>query len=164
EAGDALHALRWHVRAGEWLGTRAAVEAMHHWQAARRLLPEVPESPETPGLGTTAWLWALNLHGRVGAPEAHGADRSTTETGVAQRSGDLRIRARLLDSYGVAISIVAGRYREGLVHVEEALALAEKAGDLGHRIALHFRLSYLHAIMGNPAEVLRVCERGFALA
>src|SRR5262249_29875192 len=118
EAGDALHALRWHARAGEWLGARAAVEAMRPLPAARRVLPEAPESPETLGLGTTACLWALNLQWRVGLSEDEVADVFKEGMSLAERSGDLGTRARLLDSYGVAIS-VAGRYREGLAHVEE---------------------------------------------
>src|SRR5262249_22836601 len=118
EAGDALHALRWHARAGEWLGARAAVEAMRHWQAIRRLLLEVPESPETLGVGTTACLWVLNLQWRVGLSEEQVAQVFAEGTALAERSGDLAARARLLDSYGAAISIVSGRYREGLVHVE----------------------------------------------
>jgi tetratricopeptide (TPR) repeat protein len=106
----------------------------------------------------------LNLAWRVGLPEEEVAQVFKEGTALAERSGDLGARARLLDSYGVAISAVAGRYREGLAHVEEALVLAEKTGDLGHRVALHFRLTYFHSVMGNPAEVLRVCERGMALA
>ncbi len=161
EAGDALQALRWHARAGEWLGMRAPVEAMRHWQAVRRLLPEVPESPETLGLGTAA---CLNLQWRAGLSEEEVAQAFAEGKALAERSGDLSARARLLNFYGIAISIVGGRYREGLAHVEEALALAEATGDLGHRVALHQRLAYLHSIMANTADVLRISERGLALA
>jgi class 3 adenylate cyclase/tetratricopeptide (TPR) repeat protein len=164
EAGDALQALRWHARAGEWLGTRAPVEAMRHWQAVRRLLPEVSESPQALGLGTAACHWVLNLQWRAGLSEEEVEQAFAEGKALAERSGDLAARARLLFAYGSAISIGAGRYREGLAHVEEALALAEETGDLGQRVALHQRLSYLHTVMGNPAEVLRVCERGLALA
>jgi adenylate cyclase len=164
EAGDALQALRWHARAGEWLGTRAPVEAMRHWQAVRRLLLEVPESPETLDLGTTACLWVLNLQWRVGLSEEEVAHAFAEGKALAERSGDLVARTRLLETYGIAIAMVAGRYREGLAHIEEALALAEKSGDLGRRVVLHQRRSYLHSVMGNPAETLRSCERGMALA
>src|SRR5262245_14516533 len=164
EAGDALQALRWHARAGEWLGTRAPVEAMRHWQAVRRLLPEAPESPETLDLGTTACLWVLNLQWRVGLSEQEVAQAFAEGTALAKRSGDLVARTRLLETYGIAIALVAGRYREGLTHIEEALALVEKTGDLGRRVVLHQRRSYLHSVMGNPAETLRACERGMALA
>src|SRR5262249_50445913 len=164
QAGDALQALRWHARAGEWLGAHAAVEAMRHWQAVRRLFREVPESLETLGLGTTACLWVLNLAWRVGLTEEEVAQVFAEGTALAERNGDLGARAGLLDAYGVALSVVAGRYRDGLAHVEEALALADKTGDLGQCVTLHFRLTYFHNIMGNPAEVLRVCERGMALA
>jgi adenylate cyclase len=164
QAGDALQALRWHARAGEWLGAREPVEAMRHWQAVRRILPDLPESPETLGLGTAACLWTLNLQWRVGLSEEEVARAFAEGTALAERSGNLAARARLLDAYGLAISIVAGRYREGLAYTEEALALAEEMGDLAHRVVLHQRLAYLHSIMANPAEMLRVCERGMALA
>src|SRR5262249_58507084 len=59
EAGDALQALRWHARAGEWLGTRAPVEAMRHWQAVRRLPPQAPEAPGAPAPGPPAGPWVL---------------------------------------------------------------------------------------------------------
>jgi adenylate cyclase len=164
EAGDALQALRWHARAGEWLGTREPVEAMRHWQAVRRLLPEVPESSETLGLGTAACLQILNLQWRAGLSEEEVAQVFAEGKALAERSGDLAARARLLNFDGIALSTVAGRYREGLAHVEEALALAEATGDLAHLVALHQRLSYLHSLMGNPAEALRIGARGMELA
>jgi class 3 adenylate cyclase/tetratricopeptide (TPR) repeat protein len=163
EAGDALQAIRWHARAGEWLGLREPVEAMRHWQAIRRLRSDIPESPETLELGARACLWALNLQWRVGLSEDEVARAFAEGRELAERGGDLGARARLLDTYGLAISIVGARYREGVAHVEEALAFAERTGDLGYRVVLYQRLTYLHFIMGNPAAALRACERGLAL-
>jgi adenylate cyclase len=164
QAGDALQALRWHARAGEWLGAREPLEAIRHWQAVRRLLSEASESPETVSLGTAACLWVLNLEWRVGLPEEEIAEVFAHGKALAERSGDLITRARLLYAYGSAIGIGPGRYREALAHLEEALALVENAGDLEHRVVLHQRLSYLHSLTGNPAETLVMTERGLALA
>jgi class 3 adenylate cyclase/tetratricopeptide (TPR) repeat protein len=164
QAGEALQALRWHARAGEWLGVREPVEGIRHWQAVRRLRHEVPESPETLGLGTTACLWVLNLQWRVGLSEEEIAQVFAEGKALAERSGDLASRARLLETHAVAISMVAARYREGLALLEEALALAEKTGDVGHQAVLYQRLSYFHCVMGNGDALLRVCDRGMALA
>src|SRR5262249_25846455 len=131
----------------------------------RRLFSEVPESPETLALATTACLWVLNLQWRVGlSGEEEVAHVFGQGKALAERSANLAACVRLLYAYGSAIAVGAGRYREGLAHVEEALALAEKTDDLEQRVALHQRLSYLHSIIGNPAETLRFSERGMALA
>jgi class 3 adenylate cyclase/tetratricopeptide (TPR) repeat protein len=163
-AGDALQALRWHARAGDWLGAREPMEAMRHWQAVRRLVRDVPETTETLDLGTSACLWTLNLEWRVGLSEKEIAQTFSEGTAMAERRGDLAARVRLLETHGLAISMVAARYREGLALTEEALALAERAGDRAHRVVLYQRLSYFHSVMGNADDLRRVSERGMALA
>jgi uncharacterized protein (TIGR00369 family) len=124
QAGDAPQALRWHARAATWLGVRNAAAAMHHLQTARRLLPDVPESPERMATGLAVYDGILRLQWRVGLPEDEVARVFAEGKELAARGNDSRALGRLLDPYGIALSI-AGHFEEGRRLVEEALHIAQ---------------------------------------
>ncbi len=163
QAGEAAQALRWHVRAAAWLGVRNAPAAMHHLQAAHRLLPDVPESPERIATGLAVCEGIAQLVWRVGLPEDEAARVFAEGKELAARAGDPRALGRLLDPEGIALSW-AGRFEEGRRLVEEALHIAQQHGERAREVGLLYRLTYLHHFLGHPQEVLEISERGLSLA
>jgi class 3 adenylate cyclase/tetratricopeptide (TPR) repeat protein len=147
-AGEAYQAADWHRRAAEWAGFRDLAEAFRHWRQVRSLLEEVPESPETIGLGLMARMQILNFGWRLGLEEAESA----------------RVFAEGITSYYGAVKNTTGEMEEALSLRTEALRLAEQTGDVLLELGSEMALAYSLIESGRLREGLALADRAIARA
>jgi tetratricopeptide (TPR) repeat protein len=103
-------------------------EAIRHWRKVRELLTGQPDTAETAELTLSACTQVLNLGWRVGLPEQEIAAALGEGRAVAERTGDVSARARLLATSSAARGL-AGDVRGALAQSVEAAQLAEGSGD-----------------------------------
>jgi class 3 adenylate cyclase/tetratricopeptide (TPR) repeat protein len=161
EAGEALEAARWHCRAAEWAGTSHLAEALGHWRKVRELLERVPESAETMALGVAACTQMLNVGWRLGAPEEEVASMFIEGKALAERSGDLRLLARLVLTYAV-VRGSAGEVEEYLNHAEEAARVADQTDDAGLKAGCRDGRMVADWWAGHLREALMLAEENLA--
>jgi adenylate cyclase len=157
-AGERLEAAGWHARAGDWTGLRDPAEALRHWRQVRSLLEELPESPETIGLGLMARIQILNFGWRLGLDEAESTRVFTEGQTLAERSGNPHTRAILIGIYA-SVRDAAGEMEEGASLRTEALGLAEQTGDPGLQMATQVGLAFSLLELGRLGESLSRLEQ-----
>jgi predicted ATPase/class 3 adenylate cyclase len=162
-AGERLEAAQWHQRAAEWAGVRDPAEALRHWRQVRSLLEEVPESPETIGLGLMARIQILNFGWRLGIPEAEAARVFAEGKALAERSGNVHMLTLITGYYG-SVKETAGEMEEGLSLHKEALRLAEQTGDVLLELGMEMILAFSLMQSGRLRESLALSERAIARA
>jgi adenylate cyclase len=161
EAGDALQAARWHSRAAEWAATSQLAEALRHWRKVRTLLENIPASAETMALGVTARIQMLNLGWRLGASEDEATAIFAEGKALAERSGDLRWRARLALMY-CSVRGLGGDLETWLNSGMEAARLADQTDDAGLKAACRVPQITAHFFAGRLSEALLSTEEALA--
>ena len=159
EADEALEAARWHRRAARWTEDTDPSDSIRRCHRVRALLAGVVESAETIGLRIEACRGILSAAWRVGGSDVDlvFAEGKT----LAERSGDLRSVAILLNVYGNAKGS-AGDLRAYHQHSLQALRAAESAGD---PVLLAALASDAHAFCytGRLNDAVRLTEQAIAL-
>jgi hypothetical protein len=116
EAGEAMNAAQWHVRAGMFIGRSDFAEASRHAQRARELLGRVADDPAAPSLGANVCFRILSIGIRIGlsVDEAH----QVFEEGLrwTARSGEALAAGRLYQALSV--------FEIGNNHIDAALTHA----------------------------------------
>jgi class 3 adenylate cyclase/tetratricopeptide (TPR) repeat protein len=156
QAGDPLEAARWSRRAAEWAGPVHPADAMRHWRKVSELVRGLPESSETIELGVTACVHILQFAWRVGISEEEA--RQVFETGkeLADRTGDIRVAARLVSAYSTAVGNI-GNLEESLRQLDEAGKMADRIEDPELRVGLKMR-SYWDWLAGDLQLALKHAE------
>jgi adenylate cyclase len=162
-AGEVHQAARWHRRAAEWAGVSQPSEGFAHWHRVRDLLATLPRSPETDELGAVARSQLLYLGARVAAApeEMEALFREGSE--LARRSGNDTALARLSSSYGSFVYVTTGIMEEALGHLFRGVELADRAGDLGLRIAARYTAAFC-CQHGHLERALAFTAEGIELA
>src|SRR5207245_9686728 len=73
EAGEALRAATWHVRAARWVRNTDLTASRRHWTKARDLLVPLPDSAERTRLLLDVYPELINTLDRLGAEPAESA-------------------------------------------------------------------------------------------
>jgi class 3 adenylate cyclase/tetratricopeptide (TPR) repeat protein len=162
-AGETLEAARWHARAAVWSGTGNPTQALEHWGKVCELADALPESPETVILGLTARMFALNYGWRIGISNEEAKAVFNEAEQIAVRSGDVRSRAILLQSYGAIRGVNEGDLREFARRARQGFALAEESGDPALYVAFAPG-SYAFLCTGEYREAVAICDRAIELA
>ncbi len=162
-AGEGLEAARWHQRAAEWAGFRDPAEALRHWRQVRSLLEEIPESPETTGLGVMARIQILNFGWRLGIAEAESTRVFTEGKALAERSGNPHASSLVKQLYA-SVKDSEGEAEEGLRLRKEALGLAKQAGDPGLELATETGIVFSLWQTGRLREALALADKVLARA
>ena len=162
-AGESLQAADWHRRAAEWAGVRDPAEALRHWRRVRSLLEEVPESPETIGLGLMARHQILKFGWRLGISKAEAARVFTEGKALAERSGNVPMLTFITVNYG-GVKNVAGEVEEGISLATEALRLAEQTGDVLLVLGTEYGLAIAFMMSGRLRESLALSDTVIARA
>jgi adenylate cyclase len=161
QAGEPVTSARWHARAAEWAGITNATEALRHWQSARRLLHEAPQTPETVKLGVTACMGALGLSWRLGTPKEEITEVFDEGLRLAHDSQDITSQAALNGIYGCFLGLVEGLSDEYCRYAKEAIRLAEQTDNQGLQIAQRAFFGFGSVLAGRLKEGLVSCEWAF---
>ena len=154
-AGEMLKAARWHRRAAIWAGRAQAREANRHWLHVCELLDDVPEDSETLALGVEARGALISFQGYETPADA---DRLMAEAReLAERSGDPRVKARMLGTTGI-VQLIRGSIADAVTSLREALRLAGEAGDQSFG-RLYPYLSVALAEAQGPRESIEIVSR-----
>jgi class 3 adenylate cyclase/tetratricopeptide (TPR) repeat protein len=146
-ANEPLEAARWSRRAAEWAGPVHPADAMHHWRRVQELVRGLPQSPEAIDLGVTACAHILQFAWRVGISEDEAGQVFETGKELADRSGDIRVAARVIFSYGTSVGMI-GNLDESLRLIDEAGRLADRIDEPELRVGLKMR-SYWDFLAGD---------------
>ena len=164
-AGEPLKAALWHGRAGDWAGMNAAADAFRHWTKVLTLLEGIPLSAATIELALEARARILTFswsHGGLSAEQSAALLQEGRD--LATRTGSETALAKLLFSHGTARYVAAGETLESLGPLEESVALADRTGDLGLRIATRFALYQNYFLLGRIPEALQLNATAVELA
>jgi adenylate cyclase len=161
QAGEALISARWHGRAAEWAGITNASEALRHWQSARRLLHQAPQTPETVRLGVSACMGALGLSWRLGTPKEEITEVFEEGLRLADASNDVTSQAALNGIYGCFLGLVEGQSDDYCHYAGKAIRLAERTDNQGLQIAQRAFFGFGSVLAGRLREGLESCEWTF---
>jgi adenylate cyclase len=152
QAQEPLEAARWYRRAAEWAGPVHPADAMRHWRKVRELAQGLPESAETTDLGVTACAHILQFAWRVGISEEEAREVFETGKELANRTGDIRVTARVILSYATSVGLI-GNLDEALRQVDDAGRLADRIEDPELRVGLKMR-AYWDFLAGDLRRAL----------
>ncbi len=128
EAGEALHAASWNVRAARWVSLTDLAAARRHWAHARRLLIGLPDSPERSQLLREVYPELMNLFDLLGVDAAEADTVFQEAIDFARRTGDRRTEALVEAVYG-SVKAARNNFESMIEHTKCAVALADAEGD-----------------------------------
>jgi class 3 adenylate cyclase/tetratricopeptide (TPR) repeat protein len=158
-AGEALEAARCHARAARWVARSDREAARSHWVDARRLLAELPDSPEELGLDLMACGQLMRLSWVLGAPADEIEALFAEGKVLAERIPDPGPRNLLQVGYANYLGFSGGDVTRSLSVAREAVRLAEAAGDPGYQLGARTTLAAALSFAGNLAETLDLLEQ-----
>src|SRR5262249_38532402 len=161
-AGEALAAATWHARAAEWAGARDRDAMNRHWARVRALLADVPESAETRALGGMARTRMIHNAIFLGDTGVDTAVLFGEGMALAARLEGPAPRVILLLEYG-GVPVHAGQMQEGLAHLREAVALADRSGDPFLRFLARGPYGVYLGLAGRLQEAFRIAMEEEAL-
>ncbi len=164
EGGETLEAVRWFARAAYWTGHTRPQDALRLWQKVTALNGELEEGEESTALAVSSRLLQLDYAWRLGMDREQAEALATEATAIAERIGDLHSLA-LLKLLTAARPGVAEHSGEWVTAAEEAIGLADRAGERSLQIAVRSAAAYaymcagdLDAIEATAAEVLALTD------
>jgi adenylate cyclase len=153
EAGEIEPAAHWHQEAARDAGMTDAASAVRHWERVCHLLGQLPETRERLSTAAAARAQLLWIEARRGAAPERARALFEQAQDFAQRTGDLASLARSRFAYALFV-FYAGQ-PGGPDLARQALAEAERSGDVEAKIAAHWTCSG----MGYFAEDLSAAVR-----
>jgi adenylate cyclase len=156
EAGEIEPAAHWHREAARDAGMTDAASAVRHWERVCHLLGQLPETRERLSLAAAARAQLLWIEARRGAAPERARALFEQAQDFAERAGDLSSLARSRFAY--ALFVYYAGQPGGPDLARQALAEAERSGDLEVQIAAHWTC----AGMGYFAEDVSAAARHVA--
>lgn len=163
EAGEELReAARWSARAAYWAGHRRPADALRLWGEVTRLAGSLEEDEEATALALASRLQQLDYSWRMGMDSEEAGRLAAEAKEIADRSDDLRSLA-LLKLMSRARPGFSHRSREWIEGSREAIALADRSGDVDLRIAVRGVGAYAEMCAGDLDAVDAILDEIFAL-
>jgi class 3 adenylate cyclase len=157
EAGEPLHAARWHVRAARWVRANDLSAAHRHWAQARELLLPLPDAQERTQQLLAVYPELINLLDRLGAEPSVAEAIYAEGIAFARHSGSRVTEALLEAAYGYLLT-AKGEWARVLECGMRAVALAEQEGDVAVAVFGRFVAGRAHGWSGRPRELLAVLD------
>jgi class 3 adenylate cyclase/tetratricopeptide (TPR) repeat protein len=158
EAGDeTLEAARWSARAAHWAGHTRPQDALRLWQRVTALVAELEEDEETTALAVSSRMLQLEYAWRLGMDRKEADALAAEATETAERIGDVHSLA-LLKLLTTATPGRAEHSGEWIVAAEEAIELADSAGDPALRIAVRSGGAYAFMCAGDLDALERTAD------
>ena len=163
EAGEETReAARWSARAAYWAGHSRPQDALRLWRNVTTLAAQLDEDEETTALALGSRLQQLDYAWRLGMDAAEAEALAAEASEIATRIGDRRSLA-LLKLMTSARPGVAHRASEWIAASDEAIVLADEAGDVDLRIAIRSVGCYAQMCAGDLDRVDRAIAEIFEL-
>ena len=163
-AGERLVAATWHARAARWAGVDSPPEAIWHWARVWDILAEAPESDASTALRLEAAQVQLQLGVRQGLSTSRCEQIFAEGRRLAEAKGDARALITLLINFGKSAHMLAGTPRLAPVFFQEAIDVAERAGDRDGRFSGREALSCVNMYFAEYDTTLRLCEEALAIS
>jgi class 3 adenylate cyclase len=128
EAGEAMRAASWHVRAARWVSFTDLAASRRHWVQARELLIALPDSEERARLLLEVYPELMNLFDLLGADTAESGAVFHEAADLAQRTGDRRTEA-LVEAVYSNIRASQSDFDGMVEHATRAVALTDPESD-----------------------------------
>ncbi len=164
EAGrEPLEAARWSARAAHWAGHTRPQDALRLWQQVTNLVDELEEDEETTALAVSSRLLQLEYAWRLGMDREQADALAAEASEIAERTGDVHSLALL----ALLTKATPGRTEhsaEWIAAAEEAIGLADEAGDPALRIAVRSGSAYAFMCAGDLDGLERTAEELLELA
>jgi adenylate cyclase len=163
EAGEALAAAHWYARAAEWVRRSDPGECLRLWRQVRALTADLPKT-ETRELRAESCLQILLVGGwRIGLSDEEIQSLYTEGRDLGADSADPRYGARLALAYAPTVGILHGDVAAYMRLGQEAVELADIAGDPEYLAAALVVLQYSHLRGGRLEESVQYVERAIEL-
>jgi class 3 adenylate cyclase len=159
EAGEALRAATWHMRAARWVQPSDLAASRRHWSEARRLLVTLEHSAERSRLLLDMYPELLDTFERLGAESAEFDTVMEDALLFSRAAGDRRTEALLEALQGQhdnALNDMDGM----LQHAERAVALADADGERGARLYARYVLGRALGWKGRWPQALATFDQG----
>jgi tetratricopeptide (TPR) repeat protein len=154
---ETLEAARWSARAAHWAGHTRPQDAMRLWQQVTALVEELEESAETAALAVSSRLLQLEYAWRLGMDREEADALAAEATEIAQRAGDVHSLA-LLKLLANATPGRTEHSAEWIAAADEAIQLADEAGDPSLRIAVRSGSAYAYMCAGDLDNLERTAD------
>jgi class 3 adenylate cyclase len=161
EAGEIVPAAHWHREAALDAGFTDAAGAVRHWERVCHLLGQLPETSERLALAAAARAELLWIETRRGVTPERGRALFEQAQDFAERAGDLSSLARSRFAY--ALFLQYSGQPGGPELARQALAEAERSGDVEVQIAAHFTCAATCYFAEDLSVAVREYEAGIAL-
>ena len=162
EAGDALRAGGWHVRAARWVRITDLSASRRHWAQARKLLVALPVSAERTQLLLEVYPELLNTLDRLGAEPAESEAVFGEAVDLARSAADRRTEALLEAVYG-NLKSSHDDFDSMAEHSSRAIALADAEGDRAIGLLARFFLGRAFGWQARWQESVAVFDESVAI-
>jgi adenylate cyclase len=158
QAGGALQAAQWHLRAVSWSGLRDPMASIRHAMRVVDLDRELPDGPEADAIRLMARLYVTTMGWRVGADTT--VIRTAFDDGVliAERTDDDTMLTLLHVSFASCPLTCEGRLAETQWIAAEGQRRADALGDRGLMALARVIPIYCQWLEGNVATVVELCD------
>jgi class 3 adenylate cyclase/tetratricopeptide (TPR) repeat protein len=147
EAGEALRAAEWHVRAARWVRTSDLAASHRHWTLARELLVPLSDSSDRSRLLLTVYPELINTLDRLGADRAESEAVFREAIELAQHAGD-RQSEGLIEAAYCWLKQGQNDWAAVIGHGERAVELVDDDGDRSTRLFARFSLGRARGWLG----------------
>ena len=158
EAGEALRAATWHVRAARWVRLTDLAASRRHWSRARALLVKLPDAPERMRLLLQVYPELLDTLDRLGAEAAESEAVFREAIALAEHVGDRRTEALVEAAYAYLKS-GQNDFPGMIEHATRAVTLADAEGHRPVQLFARFPQGRYYVWKGQLHEAIRVFDQ-----
>ncbi len=158
KGGENLFAAQSYLKFALWIGTRDPRNALDSWRNVRRLVQQVPASPEIEYMLMMACGQIVNLAWWWGTDASEVEPIFEQAVMLANKLGDMRAAALIIMAFG-RVLLIAGSSDEYVEKVEEAQKLIKGQGN--QSVEAFLKAVYSHALLsaGHLSRALEANTR-----
>lgn len=161
EAGNAMQAASYSMKAANWHGTRDPAQALDAWQRVHRLLSAMPLEGQARYPLLVAHGQIVNFAWRSGMTAADVQPHYAEALAIARSLGDMRAVTLLTAAYGRALA-ASGSAVDYVATVSEVLAQLKEGRDASLRVVLTAILCHALRLSGDLPRALEANDAALA--
>ncbi len=161
EAGNAIQAAQWNVKAAMWHGTRDPAQAFDSWKRVYRLIRSGPVEGPAKYMLMMAAGQLINFAWRIGVTAEQAQPWFDEAVAIARQTGDNRAMTLLTAAYGRLLG-ATGSADDYVAKVKEALALLQLPRDRSLQVTLTAILCHAYRLAGLLREALQANDAALA--
>ena len=163
EAGEALRAAEWHMRAARWVRLTDLTASRRHWTQAHDVLEPRPDSAERTRLLLEVYPELISTLDRLGAEPAESEIVFTEAVALAREAADRRAEALIESAYGW-LKTGHNDWTAVIEHATRAMGLADAECDPPVQVFARWSLGRALAWMGQAHESERIYDQAVEIA